>query len=203
MASPASRTTGFFAILGVHALLLFGLANTLQLHLLEPAAPVLTAFGIIEPKPPIDPPAPVVIDTALPLPVSWASTVPEISIPAAIESPIRLPAPAPLAPAAAPARVPAPTPLVAQAIRSPDEYYPSLSVRQGEQGTTVVLACVDSGGRLQREPSIESSSGSALLDAAAIKWASEALRFTPATRDGRAVAACKGFRVLFRLTGRQ
>jgi hypothetical protein len=38
-----------------------------------------------------------------------------------------------------------------------------------------------------------------LLDAAAVKWASEALRFQPATRGGTAVASCKEFRVSFTL----
>jgi hypothetical protein len=38
-----------------------------------------------------------------------------------------------------------------------------------------------------------------LLDGAAVKWAREALQFTPATHAGAAVAACKDFRVNFTL----
>jgi hypothetical protein len=48
-------------------------------------------------------------------------------------------------------------------------------------------------------PTIENSSGSARLDGAAVTWAREALRFTPATRSGSPVSACKGFRVNFTL----
>ena len=54
-------------------------------------------------------------------------------------------------------------------------------------------------GTLEGPPAIERSSGSRHLDGAALKWASEALAFTPATRNGAAVSACKGFRVSFRL----
>jgi outer membrane biosynthesis protein TonB len=48
-------------------------------------------------------------------------------------------------------------------------------------------------------PMLETSSGYARLDSAALKWARGALRFTPAQRNGQAIPACKGFRVTFRL----
>jgi protein TonB len=91
------------------------------------------------------------------------------------------------------------TPLQFQAVRSADDYYPAASLRLQEEGLVVVRVCVAPTGRLDGRPSIERSSGSPRLDAAALTWAREALRFTPATRNGEAIAACKGFRVNFRL----
>jgi protein TonB len=93
----------------------------------------------------------------------------------------------------------APTDLQAVATRSPDIYYPSASIRLEEQGVVVVRVCADANAQLAGRPTVEASSGFARLDAAAVQWAREALRFTPATREGVAVPACKGFRVRFNL----
>lgn len=93
----------------------------------------------------------------------------------------------------------APTELQFRAARSTDEYYPATSLQLGEQGATVLRVCVASTGSLQGVPAIERSSGSRRLDQAAVRWAQEALRFTPATVDGLPVDACKGFRVNFTL----
>jgi TonB family protein len=84
-------------------------------------------------------------------------------------------------------------------VRSPDDYYPGTSVRLGEQGIATVQVCVDAAGRIAGKPAIQTSSGYKRLDGAAVLWASEALRFVPATVDGVAVASCKGFRVNFTL----
>jgi len=91
------------------------------------------------------------------------------------------------------------TPLRYQAVRSSDDYYPPQAIRMEVEGAVVVQACADVSGRLSGTPTVARSSRSSLLDAAAVKWASEALRFQPATRAGAAVAACKEFRVSFKL----
>jgi len=91
------------------------------------------------------------------------------------------------------------TPLKFSAVRSPDEFYPRESVPLQETGVAIVRVCVGPSGRLEGKPTIESSSGSARLDGAALTWAREALSFTPATRSGSPVSACKGFRVNFTL----
>jgi periplasmic protein TonB len=91
------------------------------------------------------------------------------------------------------------TTLMYEATRSTTEFYPPASIRLEEQGTAVVQICVASSGRIQGRPQITASSGYARLDAAAVRWAQEALRFTPATRDGAAVESCKGFKVIFDL----
>jgi protein TonB len=93
----------------------------------------------------------------------------------------------------------APTDLQAVATRSADDYYPSASIRLEEEGVAIVRVCVDASGQPAGRPTVDASSGFARLDAAAVQWAREALRFTPATRDGVAVPGCKGFRVRFDL----
>jgi periplasmic protein TonB len=96
------------------------------------------------------------------------------------------------------ARIPS-TALQYSVVRPTDDYYPSQSLSLMEEGTAIVRVCVTSAGRLDGRPAIETTSGSPRLDAAALTWAREALRFKPATRDGVAVAACKGFRVNFKV----
>jgi TonB family protein len=91
------------------------------------------------------------------------------------------------------------TPLRYQAVRPSDDYYPPQAIRMAAEGAAVVRACVDSAGRLSGAPAVVRTSRVSMLDAAAVKWASEALRFQPATRGGTAVASCKEFRVSFTL----
>ena len=91
------------------------------------------------------------------------------------------------------------TPLRYQAVRPSDDFYPPQALRMGEEGAAIVRTCVDAGGRLSGVPTVVRSSRVSVLDAAAVKWASEALRFQPATRAGAAIAACKEFRVSFTL----
>lgn len=85
--------------------------------------------------------------------------------------------------------------------RSPDDFYPAASIRNGESGIAIVQVCVSPSGKVTGRPRVTESSGYARLDAAAVAWATEATRFTPATRNGEPVAACKGFRVNFTLRG--
>jgi protein TonB len=91
------------------------------------------------------------------------------------------------------------TALKYSAIRPADDYYPYASRTLQEEGIATVRVCVAPTGKLEGSPVIQTSSGSTRLDAAALKWAREALRFTPATERGVPVSACKGFRVHFTL----
>lgn len=95
--------------------------------------------------------------------------------------------------------VPAPTELRFEAVKSTDDYYPTTSLQLHEEGAAIVRVCVGADGQISGRPVVESSSGSRRLDAAAVAWTRDALRFTPATREGRPVSACKGFRVRFNI----
>ncbi len=82
----------------------------------------------------------------------------------------------------------------------PDEYYPDAARRQEEQGTTVLQVCVDAGGRLTRDPISTQSSGSARLDAAAIRLAKAGSgHYRPSTDDGRPVDSCYPLLIRFLL----
>jgi TonB family protein len=91
------------------------------------------------------------------------------------------------------------TPLRFQAVRPADDYYPPNAIRLEQQGTVIVRTCVDAAGRLSSAPTVVTGSRFRALDEAAIAWAGQALRFTPATKEGNAVGSCKEFRVNFRL----
>jgi TonB family protein len=91
------------------------------------------------------------------------------------------------------------TPLQFRAVRPADDYYPPQAIRMNQVGAAIIRTCVDASGHLTSKPQVVTSSSAPLLDTAAVTWASEALRFTPATRGGVPVASCKDFRVKFKL----
>ena len=196
-----SRAIALLSIGALHLLVILGFITTLALRPLRHDDTVLTlvdiapeARAVLDPQP-IEAVSSAQLSTTELPPVDPAvdliTLTPELQ-------------PPPLgAESTVTARVPADTTLAYTAVRSPDEYYPPVSAQLGEQGAVVVYACADARGRLQGQPRVQGSSGFERLDAAAVKWASEALRFTPATRAGTPVAACKGFRVTFRLKNAQ
>lgn len=92
-----------------------------------------------------------------------------------------------------------PTELRYTTLRPTQDFYPPTSIRLNEEGVTVLRVCVTAAGALLGPPVVTSGSGHPRLDMAALVWASQALRFSPATRNGAPVEACKGFRVSFRL----
>ena len=80
-----------------------------------------------------------------------------------------------------------------------EDYYPPRARRDGQEGISEVRVCVDERGRLQSDPTIQRSSGNALLDSGAIAVA-RAGRYARATRGGVAVPTCYGFRIAFRMS---
>lgn len=86
--------------------------------------------------------------------------------------------------------------------RSPstDDFYPASARRAEIEGKTTIRACVAADGRMVGEPTVTESSGTTVLDQAAVAWARRA-RFTPGTEDGDAVEMCTQFRINFKLTG--
>lgn len=81
------------------------------------------------------------------------------------------------------------------------DYYPDAARRLGEKGTAMIHVCVDGRGRLTADPAIEQSSGSARLDAGALRLARAGSgHYRATTEDGSPVGGCYGFRVRFTLT---
>src|SRR5690606_21452469 len=193
-------------VIGLHALVIGAL---MTMRIATDRLPMTTIFRPVTPVQPVEPPPP-----PPPLPVEPDIVAPRVSLPSLPEpiigepqvmlppvetGPITVADPRPATVGETTVvEVPA-TALQFRAIRSPDDYYPATSLRLQEQGEAIVRVCVSPAGQLEGAPSIERSSGSRYLDAAAVKRASEAVVFTPATRNGAAVSACKGFRVNFRL----
>ena len=80
------------------------------------------------------------------------------------------------------------------------DFYPAASIRLGERGIATVRACVDGKGRLLSEPTLLQSTGSARLDASAIKLAKAGTgRYRATTENGVPVSACYPFRIRFEL----
>jgi TonB family protein len=80
------------------------------------------------------------------------------------------------------------------------DFYPDASIRLGETGIVTVRTCVDGKGRLNSEPTIVESSGSARLDGGALKLARAGSgHYRATTEDGQPVASCYAFRIRFAL----
>jgi TonB family protein len=80
------------------------------------------------------------------------------------------------------------------------DFYPSPSIRLGEEGMSIVQVCVDRKGRLTSAPSTVTGSGSARLDEAALKLARAGSgHYRAATEDGQPVDSCYPFGIRFQL----
>lgn len=83
-----------------------------------------------------------------------------------------------------------------------ESYYPAEAKRAGQQGSAILHFCVDSAGKLTEPPTIASSSGNDLLDAAAVNLATAGSgHYIPASESGVAVRGCSQFRIAFKLMG--
>lgn len=80
-------------------------------------------------------------------------------------------------------------------------FYPDVSQVLGEQGTVMVSICIGKEGQLVRKPTVARSSGSARLDAAAVRYAfATSGHWSAARRNGVPVSFCAKLPVRFRIT---
>jgi protein TonB len=94
---------------------------------------------------------------------------------------------------------PPPTgPLALQVLQSPAPIYPASAIRQGVTGKVVLLIEVDATGRAV-SGIIEQSSGSKLLDQAALKVVLAKWRFVPAQHAGQPITATARVPIIFSL----
>jgi periplasmic protein TonB len=82
---------------------------------------------------------------------------------------------------------------------APAPRYPTISLRNGEEGTVILLVRVDAMGR-PTEIDIQKSSGYKELDRAAKKHVLETWRFYPAMHQGSAIAALALVPVVFKIS---
>ena len=200
--SPVALVT---AGLHVGAFLLFAGAVGWDRPILDP----LPLEGIVIDEAPVEPALPPLprpreatgselLSEALPLPDYVVADTLLPTLPAGPVDTLEWPGQPPVA--GAMAASPVETALGYRVRKSQDLFYPAASVRLGEEGNVDVRVCTDATGAVSGMPEVLRGSGHARLDAAAVAWAREGLHYQPATRDGVPFAACKGFRLQFRLT---
>jgi periplasmic protein TonB len=170
-----------------------------------------------EVAPPTPPPPPVPRAPARPAPRAAVPVPPRVAAPQpapapADPMPATVTAPVPVAPAresptgqeapvaAAPREPSSPPDFRAAYLRNPPPGYPAAARRNGEEGTVTLRVLVSAEGA-PREVALERSSGSSLLDAAALA-AVKTWRFTPARRGGEAQEAWVLVPIVFRLEPR-
>lgn len=190
----AGAVVALLLISGLHAA---AIAGFLQLRASTPPPlapqPIMVSFltavapqPVVEPPPPPPPP-----DTPKPKPkptiiASAQPTASAIEVPVEPE-PVPEAAPAPQAPEAAPAAI-VPPDFVAAYLNNPAPAYPPMSIRLREEGTVMLLVLVSAAGGAE-QVQLETSSGFARLDAAAVDVVKRRWRFVPAKQGELAVAA--------------
>jgi TonB family protein len=201
------RSATLFLIAGLHAALFFGLITTLS-HIQSPATAPNLQNKPVAPIPRVNEPPPVLGSTfnnwtihvprpvidALPK-IDFAGVTGEFS-----DKPGEVISEPPLPPGA-------PIHAVQRLAGGPGagfpetaEFYPSHSIRLGEEGISTVQVCVDRKGRLTSEPSTLKGSGSDRLDEAALKLARAGSgHYRATTEDGQPVNSCYAFGVRFQL----
>lgn len=193
----------FLGVVGLHVLLVWGLASGFAMKVIETVAPPIVPELIEETQEEEAPPPPPPPKMELP-PVEVPPPVVDIQMPVetnttALSNVTDKPLPPPPPPVVVQRPVQRVAPNLNKRAQQPDteEYYPPSSKRLGEQGSAVVKACIGTNGRLS-EATVQESSGFPRLDEAAVKYA-RALRYTAGTEDGKPVDACFPFRVTFKL----
>jgi TonB family protein len=194
------RTVAVVLIGALHTLVIIGLAAGIGRTVFKPTEPRAQAsFLPNEVRQSASPPA-----FGGPRFVRVVPRVPEAQlIPHTGEEPA---AAAAAATAAGPPTVPA-TPQVTRVTGGPAQgfpntanFYPATSVRLDERGVATVHVCVNESGRLTAQPTIAQSSGSARLDAGALRLARAGSgHYQPTTEAGRPVSSCYSFAVRFQL----
>jgi periplasmic protein TonB len=199
----SGRSSVMLLVIGLHLALVMGLmAMKVVIPRFDPGPDRVKVTRVDEPKRPpdvvqtLDPSGPVL----LPVPDNPLRTEYQ-KLPDIFTGEISETQPADMGPVDSGSPTPfiEPTPLVFRVTRPTDDYYPAASIRGGEEGITQIRVCVAASGQISAVPMVAQSSGYRRLDAAALEWAREALRFTPATQNGQAIAMCKGIKVNFRL----
>jgi protein TonB len=195
------RAIAFIAIVLVHAILIYGLAAGLAHRVIEAVAPPIQTDIVQEvqkrdeppppppPKmerPPVEVPPP---DVAINVPVETNTTAITDVTNKHVEAP-----PPPPPPKAVVRTSGGP----GKGFPNSEDFYPPASQRLGEEGSSMVEACIGPDGRLTQEPKIAQSSGKSRLDEAALKLAKAGSgRYRPTTEDGKPVPSCIKFNIRF------
>ncbi len=200
-AHVSRKLIAFGAIILIHILVIWAFVSGFANHGARYVQTILQTTVIQTEKPKDLPPPPPPVDLKERPPVQVIA--PDINITIPVEAP---PPPitntttqaVPPAPPAPRAIVPG-TPVKPTFVPDVQDYYPDISRRNGEEGRVVVKICVNTGGKID-SVEVSNSSGHSALDEAALKYA-KAMRFKPATSEGKPVASCPNLPVKFELHG--
>jgi TonB family protein len=198
------RSATLFLIAGLHAALFYGLITTLQ-HTRGTLPPSILENQALKDVPREK------VSVPQSLSKDWTITVPPLDLKV---PPVRVPdddtatkvGEKPIEPYSPPTQG-IPTHLVARVAGGPGagfpdtaDFYPSHSIRLGEQGISTVQVCVDSHGRLTSDPTTVQSSGSTRLDEGALKLARAGSgHYRATTEDGQPVNSCYSVGIRFQL----
>ena len=198
------RTTAVLLIIGLHAVIFYGFTTGFVrtvLHEVTPpivvmpyeprpikAPPPLAPPTLVKPPIRIDKPEIPIVDVPDDPVVQNVTTDPVIGDPPVISQPL-------------------PTKAVNRVLGGPgkafpntDDYYPPAEIRMGRTGIATVQVCTDDKGRLTAAPTLAQTSGSAGLDAGALKLASAGSgRYRATTENGQPVSSCYPFRINFQM----
>ena len=197
------RTMVLFAIIALHVFILWALATGLARKAIEVLAPPIQTDIVEEEKqekqPPPPPPPEMRKEVVEVPPPDINIAVPEVGPQTTAITAVPTQQHAAPAPPPRPAG-PSSPPKIGKGFPNTDDFYPDASRRLGEEGVSVVHACVGPNGKLSEAPSIATSSGKDRLDQAALKVAQAGSgKFTPAVEDGKPVGACFNFGIRFKL----
>ena len=197
------RTMSFFLVVGAHVAVFAGLMLTISTTTINVPAPPFTATIIDKQRPheefPKVPPPKSEINIHVEEPEFHAPPTDQSLGDPIIADPRSLP----------PTDIRAPqSPHVAKleqggtgaGFPDPAGFYPEQSIRQGDQGVSVVKVCVNTRGRLTTDPVTSKSSGFERLDLAALKLAKAGSgHYRPSTEDGVPVESCYPVGVRFQI----
>lgn len=194
--SVLSRGGPALAVIGIHVLIIYGLATSMGIVKIPKfAAPIEAVF--IPEQTPVEPESQIQVKPEIDQVMPTEQPPPEIQF----DEPVALPSETPMPPSQSAISAAAASGAPAQDLKTSnrvDPTYPSASRRAGEEGTVRLKVLVDEKGR-PRDVSIANSSGFARLDQAAMeavrKW-----RFVAATDGAKAITAWTQVAITFRLT---
>lgn len=196
---PGQRLAGLAGVVALHAVTLYAIATMMGTVPLPRIPSVLTVYSLADDRKADEVPPPRAPDFVPPPLPAITPPIVEIetitSSPNAITLPLRpddeaVAAPAPALATAMPAQA------IAATHTTPE--YPPVSRRLGEQGTLTLKIAITEQGAVS-DAKLESSSGFARLDDAAMQWVKEHWRYRPAMQGGKAVPSITLAMVTFKL----
>jgi protein TonB len=192
------RGIAFLGIVVIHAFLIWAFIEGFAITGVRYVQTILQTNIIQTEKPKDLPPPPPPVDLKERPPVQVIAPDINISVPVDTPPPIQQVTTERVAPAPVAPRAPVPGTNM-KVTYAPDvkDFYPDSSKRNNEAGRALVKVCVSSAGKLENAE-VSTTSGFPLLDDAAIRYA-KAMRFKPATSEGKPVEQCLNLPVKFEL----